>query len=316
MVTPALEDGPTATLAAFADIIASHRGGSFLDQPATRHALTLSATPIRSGRMLESIYAPFDHIERGADLAIVGITPGAACAEDALTAARAALKRGADLPTAARQAKLAASFSGNVRANLAGMLDAVGAPGWFGIHCSDDLFGYASHQVHFTSALRNPVFVQGQHYTGRPNLLKQASLRAIVEDTLAAEVRALPNAWWLPLWDVPGEALYYLVAIGVLAPDRLLSPIPHPSASNGENVLWFKGTTSAAALSGRRASTEDVLLKRRDNLQAFFATRDTRPAIVAGSLGHRSAAILDRASARGPASLPPHEETLGCGRPS
>jgi hypothetical protein len=226
-----------------------------------------------SGKTLETVYAPFEHVERGAELAIVGITPGATQAECALSAARAALRRGADVQTAAREAKIAASFSGGMRANLCRMLDAAGVPGWFGIHASSDLFGRAANRVHFTSALRNPVFVDGRNYNGQPKILSQPSFLETIDERLASEVRSLPDAWWLPLWDVPAAALNRLVERGILPPDRLLPPMPHPAGGNGENISWFSGTTKATAFSSRRASTGELLLSRRDGLREFFAGR-------------------------------------------
>ncbi len=263
-------------LASFADAITSHPAATFLDSPVMRRRLLLSEDRLRSGKLVETIYAPFEHIERGAELVIVGITPGTTQAEIGLSAAREALRRGADLPEAARAAKIAASFSGRMRENLCGMLDSAGAPGWFGIQTSADLFGIAAHRVHFTSALRNPVFVDGNNYNGQPAILSNRRLKLTIEDTLAAEARTLQNAWWLPLWDVPAAALKHIVSNGLLAADRLLPPIPHPSGGNGENIAWFRGTTKATAFSIRRASTGELLLKRRDAIRAFFASRSNQ----------------------------------------
>lgn len=273
-------------LASFADAITSHAATTFLDSPVMRQRLLLSEDRLRSGKLLETIYAPFEHIERGAELVIVGITPGTTQAEIGLSAAREALRRGADLPEAARAAKIAASFSGRMRENLCGMLDSAGAAEWFGIETTADLFGTAAHRVHFTSALRNPVFVDGNNYNGQPPILSNHRLQSMVEDTLATEARALPNAWWLPLWDVPAAALKHMISKGALTADRLLPPMPHPSGGNGENIAWFRGTTKATAFSIRRASTGDLLLQRRDAIRAFFASRSQR--IVAHPLNPRS----------------------------
>lgn len=261
------------SLAAYAEAISQFSGASFLSNPDMRRLLTLSEARTRSGKLIETIYAPFEHIEHGARLVIVGITPGATQAENALVGARAALRKGMEIDAAARLAKVTASFSGNMRPNLCGMLDAVGVPGWLGIKESIDLFKNASHLVHFTSALQNPVFVGGANYNGSPDILGHARLVATIEDTLAAEVRALPNAWWLPLWDVPAAALSHLVKRGLLPAQKLLPAMPHPAGGNGENIAWFRGTTKATTFSSRRASTGELLLRRRDELRTFFSNR-------------------------------------------
>lgn len=257
-------------LTQFGELIARHPDRSFLDDDAVRESLTLWAQPLGRGKLLECIYAPFEHIETTADLVIVGITPGATQAENALSAARTALRRRADIVTAAREAKIAASFSGAMRSNLCARLDHAGAARWLGIGASRDLFSAQAHRVHFTSALCYPVFVDRNNYNGSPDVLATDVLRKTVEESLAAEVRALPHAMWLPLWDVPAAALNCLARRGILAEERILPPMPHPSGGNGENIAWFLGRNRKSTFSSRRASTGQVLLDRRDRLRAFF----------------------------------------------
>lgn len=264
-------------LAEFAEVISAHTSPTFLNHPSVRSKLLLCADKLpRSGKTLEILYAPFEYIQAGAELVIVGITPGQTQAENALAAARDALRRGAALEIAAREAKTAASFSGAMRVNLVGMLEAAGFPGWLGIPSAEAIFGAAANRVHFTSALRYPVFLDGQNYNGsggQPSILSHSRLLAMVESALEEECRALPGAYWLPLWDVPDAALQHLVARGVLREDRVLAPMPHPAGGNGENIAWFRGTTKATAFSSRRASTGPLLLERRDRLKAFFAAQ-------------------------------------------
>lgn len=272
MDSDALALGSKPCLAGFADLIAAHTGTAFLADEHMRSSLSLWAERMRGGKVLDTIYAPFEHIEAGARLVIVGITPGATQADNALAAARAALRRGTDIATAAREAKVAASFSGGMRSNLCRMLDAVGVPGWLGVPSGNDVFGLASHLVHFTSALRNPVFVDRKNYNGTPEILHTPRLIGTVQDSLAEEARALPDAMWLPLWDVPATALDHLVRIGILRADRVLPPMPHPAGGNGENIAWFTGQNRKDEFSSRRASTGQLLLDRRDDLRRFFSS--------------------------------------------
>ena len=75
-------------------------------------------------------YAPFEHIQHGAKVVIVGITPGEQQARNALLEARRQLIAGASQAMALSKAKVFASFSGPMRANLVAMLDHVGLHRW------------------------------------------------------------------------------------------------------------------------------------------------------------------------------------------
>src|SRR5665213_1668153 len=119
----------------------------------------------RSGE-LTVCYAPFDHIQLGARLAIVGITPGAQQAQNALVEARRQLIAGATHDIVLRAAKVFASFSGPMRANLVAMLDHVGMNRWLGVASTEEVWNTRTDLVHFTSALRYPVYLKGQNYSG------------------------------------------------------------------------------------------------------------------------------------------------------
>lgn len=196
-------------------------------------------------------WAPFDHVAAGARLVIVGITPGREQARNALCAFRDALRAGLPLPEALRKAKLTGSFSGRLRANLVAMLDDIGAQRMLGVESCAVLFDPAREMVHFTSALRYPVFVGGANYNGTPDMLRTPLLRATLETFLAAEAQALPGAVWLPLGPKPAQALRHLVSLGVLDGARVLDGMPHPSGANAERIDFFLGRKPASMLSAK-----------------------------------------------------------------
>lgn|SRR5450759_3678599 len=109
-------------------------------------------------------YAPFDYVPRHAELVIIGITPGRTQAIKAIAASSASLLSGRSDAEASRLAKLTGSFSGPMRTNLVSMLDYIGVAWLLGISTSATLFDPACERVHFTSALRYPVFVQDQNF--------------------------------------------------------------------------------------------------------------------------------------------------------
>jgi hypothetical protein len=198
---------------------------------------------------LSAIYAPFDYVPTGARIAIVGITPGRVQADNALRAASRALRAGKSIEQAAAIAKLEASFSGTqTRNNLVAMLDEVGLASKFGLNTCAGLFAPGSEQVHFTSALRYPVFLAGDNYRGNPSMTRTPALRQMVETYLAEEVRALSGTLWLPLGPKPAEALAYLVRAGVLKKELVLDGMPHPSGLNGERVSAFLGKIDRASI--------------------------------------------------------------------
>jgi hypothetical protein len=222
---------------------------SLIATDAAKAHLASPALTIAEEGELRIAYAPFDHITPNARLVIVGITPGAAQATAALTASRAAIVAGADVTDALARAKSHASFSGPMRTNLVAMLDAIGVAEYFYLSSSEQLFEAGSDQVHFTSALRYPVFRQGKNYNGTPNMLKTPMLRQMIDTYLAEEARQLPEALWLPLGPKAEEALKHLVQRGVLMEERVLAGMPHPSGANAERVAVFLGRKSPQAAS-------------------------------------------------------------------
>jgi hypothetical protein len=187
-------------------------------------------------------YAPFDHIETRARLVVVGITPGLTQATNALQAALEAGRSGLPLEECLAAAKRTASFSGgSIRSNLVAMLDAIGVAQYFGVQSTNVLFLPGSTAVHFTSALRYPVFVNGQNYNGTPDMLKTPILRKQIDEHLSEEARVLGKAIWLPLGPKSEAATAYLVEKGLLERHRVLSGLPHPSGANAERVAVFLG---------------------------------------------------------------------------
>ncbi|MFW2545658.1 hypothetical protein ACN2XU_23805 [Primorskyibacter sp. 2E107] len=191
---------------------------------------------------LTVLYAPFDHIETAARLVVVGITPGMTQAVNALQAAAASLSQGRSVEQSLAAAKLTASFSGGaIRTNLVAMLDAIGVAAHFAVGSTAEMFRPGATDVHFTSALRYPVFVDGKNYNGTPDMLRTPILRAQVDTHLAEEAHALPDAIWLPLGPKAEGAVSHLARRGLLDARRVLSGLPHPSGANAERVAVFLG---------------------------------------------------------------------------
>jgi hypothetical protein len=233
-------------------------------------ATTIQQLVLHTTGTITTVYAPFDHLPTTARLAIVGITPGRVQAENALRAAYVALQSGKSEAEASRLAKLTASFSGTqTRNNLVAMLDAVGLAHSFAISTCAELFNPGGEQVHFTSALRYPVFVDGKNYNGSPDMVRTPVLRRMIETYLAEEISALPDALWLPLGPKPTAALQHLVRLGALSESRLLDGMPHPSGLNGERVAAFLGKLGPGETSAK--TRPDKLIRARETLRERVA---------------------------------------------
>ena len=207
---------------------------------------------LRKKGQLEVFYAPFEHINHSAKVVLCGITPGAAQTEIALNTLSKALRKGASIEEGLKEAKQAASFAGSMRGSLSKMLDHVGLNKMLEIESCSSLFDEHKDMVHYTSALKNPVFYKGGNYTGNPLMLNESALKWQVDDVLAQEVKALnDDVLYIPLGPKPADALMYLVNQGVLKREQILAGIPHPSGANAERIKYFCGEKNRSDLSSR-----------------------------------------------------------------
>lgn len=218
-------------------------------------------TATRGGRRLRLTYAPFDHVNETASVVIVGLTPGARQAADSLLALRAALLAGVGREPALALAKSHASFSGPMRANMVRMLDAIGLAAWLGIGSTGALWGESNHLVHFTSAVRYPVAVDGANWSGKPDMLRNDVLRRWFEQYAVAEFGRLRSAIIVPLGPAVTRAMRHLASQGVLDRSRILDGLPHPSGANAERVACFLGTKPAKLASAK--TDADALVASR-----------------------------------------------------
>lgn len=230
----------------------------------------------RSGAFT-TFYAPFEYINASAKVVLCGITPGLQQATIALATAGAALRAGQTVAAAQALAKRTASFAGPMRSNLVAMLDHIGLPQRLGINSAAELFGDRGDLVHFTSALRNPVFHRGANFSGTPSMLEQASLRWQVENCLAEEAALLAGALWIPLGPKVSQALRHLVDRGVIDDAQVIDGLPHPSGANAERVSVFLGRKDPAAASAKTDAS--AILEARKRAVAKVSGAHLTPAV-------------------------------------
>jgi hypothetical protein len=195
---------------------------------------------LRDGRVAVH-YAPVEHVDPGARVVLVGLTPGRQVMREAFLAARAALADGASDTEVLARTKRAAAFAGQMRVNLVAMLDGIGMQRALGLSSSADLFS-AQHfgLVNTTSAVRFPLLVDRKDWGGAsPRIDRHPITLAFVHQVLAEELAATPRALVVGLGRAVNTALDLLERARQLDAARRLHGFPHPSPGNGHRVAHF-----------------------------------------------------------------------------
>ncbi len=198
---------------------------------------------------LQVCYAPFEYINTQARVVIVGITPGHTQMLNAVLTLKEQLVNGANKEEALIAAKKTAAFSGAMRPNLVALLDKIGLNQWLRINSCDALFAEAAHLVQTTSILRNPVFIKGENYNGHPSMVNNTLLKNQLITYFGEDVKALPDAVFVPLGDKVTDGLNFLASEGMLPKSQILEGLPHPSGANAERISYFLGKKDKNALS-------------------------------------------------------------------
>jgi hypothetical protein len=240
----------------YADVIAGLPDNFAQEAPLPRRLLMAA-----EGRF-EVYYAPFDHIERGARIVLVGICPGRVQAIIALETAREGLREGLAHDEVLARAKTAGSYAGPVRRHLAALLDHVGVARKLGIASTAELWTTHRELAHFGAALRYPVFEQGKNFSGS-GIGRSPLLTSQSDHGFAAECRLFPSALFVPLGPAAVWACSRQVASGILRAEQVLLGLPHPSGANAERIAYFLGKKEAGQLSSRTRA--DVLDAGRED---------------------------------------------------
>lgn len=189
---------------------------------------------------IEICYVPFESINENAQVVLIGITPGWTQMKEAYKQVGQDLNKGLTLEEIFCNSDKQASFAGTMRTNLVDMLDELGLQKALGIGSCSSLFSDNYDLAHTTSAIRYPVFVNGENYTGhRPDILDSPLLRRYISEVLSKELQIVSGALIIPLGKSSSDAIRYLVNKGLVNPDRCLFNFPHPSGANGHRQKQF-----------------------------------------------------------------------------
>lgn len=223
-----------------ADIKRLPRSGKLLKEDLLTEKFLLYREKV-SGKDLAVYYVPFDYVNPGAKVVLIGITPGWTQMEIAYRGAGRYLRAGLSVEEVLKRAGDDASFAGMTRTNLVKMLDGIGLAEELGIKSCSLLFDRASQLVHTTSAIRYPVFVNGGNYSGTwPDMTRHPVLRKYITETLAEELQSMPFALIIPLGKAVSSAVRLLIENGSLDAERCLQNFPHPSGANASRIREYE----------------------------------------------------------------------------
>ena len=113
-------------------------------------------------------YCPFDWVNPGAKVVIIGITPGLHQMFLSCREAQRALADGVTGDGVLRRAGNVGAFAGPMRTNLVTMLDGIGLNEHLAIESTTSLFDQHADLLLSTSAVLYPAFLNGKNYTGSP----------------------------------------------------------------------------------------------------------------------------------------------------
>ncbi|MBW0117150.1 hypothetical protein [Pseudonocardia abyssalis] len=199
-------------------------------------------TTIDSKKDDELVYIPFEHVEQGAKLILVGITPGPNQLRLAYDEARRRVQSGEHWDSVERSVKQVAGFGGSaMRPNLIRLLQHFRVAALLGIAHEADLWGASSGALHSTSVIPHAAFRRGHPFAGTFDEVRRSSVFAqcFSKDFLPT-LRVLGSAArYIALGPTALDALTWCVDEQLLGANQLLGAFPHPSTSGGSQVDYF-----------------------------------------------------------------------------
>lgn len=196
---------------------------------------------------LKIYYAPHnEYINTSAKILIVGICPGWTQTKIAFSVAKDGLNNNIDLDSIIKRCKLEARFAGSMRNNLISMLDELELNKFLNIKSVSELFD-DNNNLHTTSLLPYPVFINEKNYTGHsPNLVESTFLMKYIQKHFYNELSLMDNeVLIIPLGKAVEDVLKIMVKDGIIKENQCLFGFPHPSGANGHRLEQFKSNKAS-----------------------------------------------------------------------
>jgi len=184
----------------------------------TEETVTRPELLVHRAGAVEVYYTPFDSVNAGAQIVLIGICPGRHQMLLAVREARRVFLEGGTVAQTLTAADATASFAGPMRRNLVRMLDGIGVQDALGIASAASLFGEHQNLADSQSMCNFTVQVRSENYRGAsPRIDQVPFLRAYATQVLAAALEMSPDALVVPL----GKAVSGAVTMLLVREDRL-----------------------------------------------------------------------------------------------
>ncbi|HEM8494052.1 hypothetical protein [Burkholderia multivorans] len=229
-------------------------------------------------------YTPFEYVNRGAKLVIVGITPGNTQLALSYGKAQELLRQGHPDDLIMREVKKVAAFGGpSMRPNLLKMLRHFQFDQLLSISDVESLWGSDADLLQSTSVVPHAAYKAGKMFAGSfDEVLASPLLSECFRDCFVPSVREMESdTLFVGLGPCPEAALDWCVHHGALQRKQVLGAFCHPSSAGGSTTRYYLREVSKGEL-----DTKNPVLRRTDWLdRAYEQMRDS----TASLLGHTAA---------------------------
>lgn len=221
----------------------------------------------RSGAY-ELRYTPFEFINRGAKLVIVGITPGNTQLALSYGAAQELLRQGHPIDLILREIKKVGAFGGpSMRPNLLRLLRHFRFERLLGIADVESLWESNADLLHSTSVVPHAAFKAGDMFKGSfDEVLASPLLSECFRDCFVPSVQEMnSDTLFVGLGPCPEAALDWCVQHGVLQRKQVLGAFCHPSSAGGSTTRYYLREVTKGELDAK-----NPVLRRTDWLDRAY----------------------------------------------
>ena len=224
-------------------------------------------------------YTPFEYVNRGAKLVIVGITPGNTQLALSYGKTQELLRQGHPDELILREVKKVGAFGGpSMRPNLLKMLRHFRFDQLLGISDVESLWGSDADLLQSTSVVPHAAFKAGKMFAGSfDEVLASPLLSECFRDCFVPSVREMnSDTLFVGLGPCPEAALDWCVQHGALDHKQVLGAFCHPSSAGGSTTRYYLREIAKGELDAK-----NPVLRRTDWLdRAYEQMRDSTASLV------------------------------------
>lgn len=185
-------------------------------------------------------YVPFEDVNPGAQLVLVGITPGPKQMASSYRLAQRLLRSGLSDEEILRRIKQACAFDG-MRDRINEMLDHFGVAQCIGAAAAETLWSKNYSLFDATSVVPNAAFKGDAYFNGPFDVvLTNPLLRREFESRFIPSLEAMSGrAKYIGMGPVVDQGLSWCASAGVIDHEQILGYLPHASPASGSQFKYF-----------------------------------------------------------------------------